>query len=275
MILLGTTINALAVVVGSLVGVALSKVIKKSSRLADLPQVALKAISLCVIFIGIQGAFDSQKPLVLILSMVTGAIIGTILNIDEGLQKLGTAVEKKFVRKQLPPQEMFELDETNAQRNVARAFVSTTLACCVGALTIKAAMESGLSNGSEQTFMYAKIVLDLVTAIVFASSFGFGAALAAIPIFVYQGALELMFYFAGPIMTDYMVAEMSAAGSIIIIALGLNMLGASKIKIANLIPAMFMPILFCLIVPAPEVAAPVCECANEACQCLQNVIEVA
>ena len=248
MILLGTTINALSVVVGALIGVVLSKILSKSSRLAELPQVALKAISLCVIFLGIQGAFDSEKPLVLILSLVTGSIIGTILNIDGGLQKLGTYVEKKFVRNQLPPQEMFELDDEAAQRNVARAFVSTTLACCVGALTIKAAMESGVSGGSEQTFMYAKIVLDFVTAVVFASSFGFGAALAAIPIMLYQGTLELLFNLAGPIMSEYMINEMSAAGSIIIIALGLNMLGASKVKIANLIPSMFMPILFCLII---------------------------
>lgn len=247
MILTGTTINALAVVVGSLIGVLLSKILSRHSRLAEIPTVALKAISLCVIFLGIQGAFDSKKPLVLILSLVVGSIVGTILNIDEGLQRLGTYVEKKFVRNQLPPQKMFELDDESAgQRNVARAFVSTTLACCVGALTIKAAMESGVSQGANQTFMYAKIVLDFVTAVVFASSFGFGAALAAIPIFLYQGALELVFYFAGPIMPPNMIAEMSAAGSIIIIALGLNMLGSAKVKIANLIPAMFMPILFCL-----------------------------
>lgn len=246
MILFGTTINALSVVVGSLIGILLTKLFSKSPRLAEVPQVALKAISLCVIFIGIQGAFDSSKPLVLILSLVVGSILGTILNIDGGLQRLGTFVEKKFVKKPLPPQEMFELDETIAQRNVARAFVSTTLACCVGALTITAAMQSGVSQGQEQTLMYAKIVLDFVTAIVFASSFGFGAALAAIPIFVYQGALELIFYFAGPVIPQGTINEMSAAGSIIIIALGLNMLGSAKVKIANLIPAMFMPLLFCL-----------------------------
>ncbi len=246
MILFGTTLNALFVVVGSLIGILLTKLFTKSPRLAEVPQVALKAISLCVIFIGIQGAFDSSKPLVLILSLVVGSILGTIMNIDGGLQRLGTFVEKKFVKKPLPPQEMFELDESIAQRNVARAFVSTTLACCVGALTITAAMESGVSQGQEQTLMYAKIVLDFVTAIVFASSFGFGAALAAIPIFIYQGALELIFYFAGPVIPAGTINEMSAAGSIIIIALGLNMLGATKVKIANLIPAMFMPLLFCL-----------------------------
>ena len=246
MILFGTTINALSVVVGSLIGILLTKLFSKSPRLAEVPQVALKAISLCVIFIGIQGAFDSSKPLVLILSLVVGSILGTVLNIDGGLQRLGTFVEKKFVKKPLPPQEMFELDETIAQRNVARAFVSTTLACCVGALTITAAMQSGVSEGQEQTLMYAKIVLDFVTAIVFASSFGFGAALAAIPIFVYQGALELIFYFAGPVIPQGTINEMSAAGSIIIIALGLNMLGSAKVKIANLIPAMFMTLLFCL-----------------------------
>lgn len=249
MILLGTVINALSVVVGALLGVLVSKLLAKSPRLVNLPQVALKSISLCVIFLGIQGAFDSEKPLVLILSLVTGSIIGTIIDLDGALQKLGTTVEKKLVKKPLPPQkEIFELDEEKPQRNVARAFVSTTLACCVGALTIKAAMESGVSNGANQTFMYAKIVLDFVTAVVFASSFGYGAALAGIPILVYQGALELLFNLAGPIMSDYMIHEMSASGSIIIIALGLNMLGATKIKIANLIPAMFMPILFCLFI---------------------------
>lgn len=248
MILLGTTINALSVAVGALIGVLLSNLLSKNARLVDLPQVALKAISLCVIFLGIQGAFDSKKPLVLILSLVVGSIIGTIIDIDGALEKLGTFVEKKLVKKPLPPQKMFELNEDKPQKNVARAFVSTTLACCVGALTIKAAMESGVSNGTNQTFMYAKIVLDFVTAVVFASSFGYGAALAAIPIMLYQGSLELLFNLAGPIMSDYMIAEMSAAGSIIIIALGLNMLGASKVKIANLIPAMFMPILFCLII---------------------------
>ena len=248
MILVGTVVNALAVAIGAVLGVLLSNLLSKSPRLVDLPQVALKAISLCVIFLGIQGAFDSQEPLVLILSLVTGSIIGTIIDIDGALQKLGTYVEKKFVKQPLPPQKMFELDEDKPRKNVARAFVSTTLACCVGALTIKAAMESGVSNGANQTFMYAKIILDFVTAVVFASSFGYGAALAALPILFYQGSLELLFNLAGPIMSDYMIAEMSAAGSIIIIALGLNMLGASKVKIANLIPAMFMPILFCLFI---------------------------
>ena len=84
MILFGTTINALSVVVGSLIGILLTKLFSKSPRLAEVPQVALKAISLCVIFIGIQGAFDSSKPLVLILSLVVGSILGTILNIDGG-----------------------------------------------------------------------------------------------------------------------------------------------------------------------------------------------
>lgn len=247
MILVGTVINALAVAVGAVLGVLLSNLLSKNPRLVDLPQVALKAISLCVIYLGIQGA-NSQKPLVLILSLVTGSIIGTIIDIDGALQKLGTYIEKKFVKQPFTPQKMFELDEDKPRKNVARAFVSTTLACCVGALTIKAAMESGVSNGANQVFMYAKIVLDFVTAVVFASSFGYGAALAALPILLYQGSLEVLFHLAGPIMSDYMIAEMSAAGSIIIIALGLNMLGASKVKIANLIPAMFMPILFCLII---------------------------
>lgn len=253
MILRGTILDALFIVVGAIVGILISKLLSKNSRLAELPDVAMKAISLCVIFIGIQGAFDNKQPLVLILSMLTGAILGTIINIDGGLQRLGTFVEKKFVRKK--PVELTgikELDEEKIrlqEKSIAKGFVSTTLACCVGALTITAAMESGISGGENQTLMYAKVVLDAVTAIVFASSFGIGAALAAIPVLIYQGALELIAFYAGPFMTDYMIAEMSAAGSIIIIALGLNMLGATKIKIANLIPAMFMPILFCNIIP--------------------------
>lgn len=243
---LGTIVNCLTVVAGSLLGIVLSRVFSKYSRLASVPEAAMKAISVFVIFIGIKGAMSSDKELVILLSLVIGTVIGTIIDIDGLLEKFGSFMERKFVklRPQLTGHE--EIDEARARKSISKGFVSTTLTCCVGALSIMGALNSGLTGGENQELLYTKAVLDFITAIVFASAFGgVGAMLAAIPIFVYQGAIELG---AGALQEPLLnsINEISATGSIIVIALGLNMVGATKVKIANMLPAIFLPIIFCL-----------------------------
>lgn len=241
---LGTIVNCLAVVGGSLLGILLSRMFSKYHRLASVPDAAMKAISVFVIFMGAKGALSSDKELVILLSLVIGTVIGTIINIDSLLEKFGSFMERKFVR--LKPQltGISELDEARAQKSISKGFVSTTLTCCIGALSIMGALNSGLEGN--HNLLFTKSVLDFITAIVFASAFGgIGAMLAAIPIFVYQGAIEL----GAMALKDLLYAsinEISATGSIIVIALGLNMVGATKIKIANMLPAIFLPILFCL-----------------------------
>ena len=242
--LLGTIVNCLTILAGSLIGVLLSRVFSKNHRLASIPDAVMKAISIFVLAIGVKGSMASDKSIVILISLVIGTVIGTVLNIDGGLERFGSFMERKFVRAK--PSTHPDLADEQTRKSVSKGFVSTTLTCCVGALSIMGALNSGLSHGANQELLYTKSVLDLITALVFASAFGgIGAMLSVIPVFIYQGGIEL----AANAISDLLVGsinEISATGSVIVIALGLNMTGATKIKIANMLPAIFLPILLCL-----------------------------
>ena len=206
----------------------------------------MKAISVFVIFIGIKGALETKKTLVVLLSLVIGTVIGAIINIDELLEKFGSFIERKFVRAKPQKTGFEELDGPREGKSISKGFVSTTLTCCVGALAIMGALNSGLSGGQDQELLYTKAILDFITALVFSSAFGgIGAMLSIIPVFLYQGIIELGAGALSGILTGS-INEISATGSIIVIALGLNMIGATKVKIANMLPAIFLPILLCL-----------------------------
>lgn len=243
MLFLGTLINTASIIVGGILGLLLSRQFEKNARLREVPSAAMKAISVVVIVIGVEGAIESSKPIVLLLSLVIGTVIGTIINIDGALEKFGKNIEKRFINnsKRVHP----ELSYDMPQKSFARSFVSTTLTCCVGALAITGALESGLSGGSEQGLLYTKSVLDFTTALVFSASYGGGAIFASIPVFLYQGIIELCASGLQSFLAASIV-EISAVGSLIVCALGLNMLGATKIKIANMLPAVLLPILLCL-----------------------------
>lgn len=240
---LGTIINCATVVGGALLGILLSRLFSKYSRLSTIPEAAMKAISVFVIFIGVKGALKSDKDLVILLSLVLGTVIGTALDIDGALERFGLFVERKFVRGK---NATLSGEKADSQKSISKGFISTTLTCCIGALSIMGALNSGLSGGADQELLYTKAVLDFITAIVFASAFGgIGAMLAAVPIFAYQGAIELGAQALSGVLLNS-INEISATGSVIVIALGLNMVGATKIKIANMLPAIFLPILLCL-----------------------------
>lgn len=250
--LLGTLVNALTVIVGSIVGMLLSRLFSKHSRLESIPDSAMKSISVFVVFIGIKDAISASadmetgRILVVLISTVLGTIIGTAIDIDGALERFGSFMERKFVKSKPNLTGFEELDRTRGQKSISRGFVSTTLTCCVGALSIMGALNSGLSGGEDQALLYTKSVLDFITALVFSSAFGgIGAMLSAVPIIIYQGGIELA---AGALsgILNGCLNEISATGSIIVIALGLNMVGATKIKIANMLPAIFLPILLCL-----------------------------
>ena len=173
---LGTLINTGAIIIGGILGLILSRQFEKNARLREVPSAAMKAISVVVIVIGVEGAIESTKPIVLLLSMVIGTVIGTIINIDGALEKFGKNMERKFIKsnKSVHP----ELAKDLPQKSFSKAFISATLTCCVGALAITGALESGLSGGSEQGLLYTKSVLDFTTALVFSASYGGGAILA-------------------------------------------------------------------------------------------------
>ena len=251
MILHSTVINALAIVVGSLAGFFLSKLFDKSRRFKKLPDALMKAISLCVIIIGIKGAFDSENFIIVLLSLVIGTTIGTLIKINTLLTKFGDFVERKLVKKKVtapsdPTVPITATSQDGAEgKSFSKSFVATTLTCCVGAMAITGALKAGL--GIEHTTLYTKSVLDLITAFVYSSAFGIGSILAAVSVLVYQGIIAIGAGALSPVL-EASATEISAVGSVIVMGLGLNMLGATKIKVANMLPAVFLPIIICPIV---------------------------
>ena len=225
--MLGTTVNAITVIIGSLIGLFLKKGLPK--KLSD---AVMTGVGLCVVYLGIDGCLEGQNPLIAVISIAVGAIIGTLLDLDGKLNSLGNLVEKKFSK--------------NAEGNVslAQGFVSSSLLFCVGAMAIVGALQSGLT-GDNQT-LYTKSLLDFISAIVFASSMGIGVMFSAVALFIYQGLIAILAGFLSPLLGDAAVAEMTCSGSILLIGLGLNLLGITKIKVMNYVPAIFLPILLCM-----------------------------
>ena len=223
--LTGTIVNCLGVIGGTAVGLLLGRLIPK--RLSDS---VIKGVALCVFYIGVSGMLADENTLVMIVSMVLGTIVGELLRLDDRLNALGDKVEKNFAKHGL-------------KGRVSEGFVTASLLYCVGAMAIVGSLEAGLS-GSHAT-LFAKSILDTVSSVVYASTMGFGVAISAIPLFLYQGAITLCASLLAPVLTDVVIAEMKAVGSLLIVALSLNMLGLTKIKVMNSLPAMFFPILLC------------------------------
>lgn len=221
--MLGTIVNALAVIIGCVIGLIFKKMISK--KISD---TVFTGLALCTLYIGISGAIKGQNTMIIIISMVFGGIVGEILDIDNFILKIGKRFEDKFSKK----------GETG---NFVQGFVSASLLFCVGAMTILGSLQSGLTNNHE--ILFAKSALDFVAAIIYSSTLGIGVGFSAIFILVYQGSLTLMAQYISPFLSTTVINEMNAVGSIILIGLALTMLKVTKIKVANFIPAIFIPIL--------------------------------
>ncbi|MBR2409207.1 MAG: DUF554 domain-containing protein [Lachnospiraceae bacterium] len=234
--MLGTLVNAGAIVLGGAVGLLLKKGLPK--KMADTLMIGL---GLCTLYIGISGCLAGENTLVLIVSMVIGTIIGEAVDLDDKINRLGQFLERKFSRKT-------ESEETGVvipvqKVSLAEGFVTSSLLFCVGAMAIVGSLQSGLTGNHETLF--AKSMLDFVAAIIFASTLGAGVMLSASLLFVYQGSITLLAQFIEPFLTDPVIAEMNCVGNVIIIGLAMNMLGISKFKVMNFVPAIFLPILLC------------------------------
>ena len=224
--MIGVFVNVATVFIGSLVGLLLKK------GIPDRVTGALMAgIGLCTVYIGISGALNGENTLVLILSMAIGTIIGTLLDIDGQLNRLAAYVESKF-------------KQENGQVTVAEGFVTASLLFCVGAMTIVGSLQAGLTGDCETLF--TKATLDLISSCVLAASLGIGVMLSDIFVFVFQGGLVLLVRVIAPFLTDYAIHEMTCAGSVLIIALGFNLIGVTKIKVANYLPVILIPPILCM-----------------------------
>ena len=222
--MLGTIVNSLTIIVGGFIGILIKKGIPEK-----LNKSVMNAISLAVIYMGISGALKGDNALIIIICMCLGAAIGELIDIDRLLNNLGNYLESKFSK------------EGVNKVSISQGFVNSSLIFCVGAMAVVGALQSGLSG--DNSTLFAKSVLDGVSSIFFAASMGIGVLASSIAVFIYQGLIALAASSISYLLKDIVVTYMTSVGSLLIMAIGLNMLDICKIKVANLLPAMFIPVI--------------------------------
>lgn len=227
--MIATIVNAGAILAGGLLGLVFRKGLPQ--RISD---TLMKGLALCVMLIGISGSLKGENTLIAILSIALGAVLGELIDLDKHLNRLGSFLQRKLTKKS-PAQE--------GGSHFAEGFVSASLLFCVGAMAVVGSLDSGLV-GDHKT-LFAKSLIDGMSAMVLASTLGAGVLMSAVPVFVYQGLITLLAGFLAPVLTDSIVAEMTCVGSLLIIAISLNMLGLTKLKVMNYLPAIFIPIALC------------------------------
>ncbi len=236
--MLGTIVNVITVAIGGILGMLLKKNIK-----SEIMDNVMKAEGVAVLIIGMNGVITNMISagengkltenggLVLLISLALGAFIGEILRIDERIASVGKYAETKF-----------------KSEGFAQGFVSAFVIYCVGSMSIIGAINDGLSGDS--SVLFVKSTLDFITAMVLASTMGVGVIFAAVPLFVYQGAISLFASYIKPVLDsspDIMV-QLSAVGYAIIMCIGINFIAGNRIKTANLLPAMLVPVIYNLVI---------------------------
>ncbi len=222
MILTGALVNFITVVAGTLVGLVAGKFLNERIRAAT-----MSAVALITIGIAVPGLMNSTKPLVPILSLVIGTVIGEALDIDRAVNRLGDKLQERF----------------RGKGKITEGFVTGTLVFAVGAMTIMGSLDSGLKN--DHTILIAKSVIDGISSIIFASTMGVGVAFAGLSVFVIEGGISLLASLVAPLLTEVVINEITFVGSLLILGISFNLLGVTKLKLLNMMPAMFLPLLFC------------------------------
>jgi hypothetical protein len=219
----GTVVNALAIVGGSLAGLMLRGGIPRAYA-----ETIMQAVGLAVILIGLKGAMASDALLLVIGCIAVGSLMGEAMGIEDRLERLGNWMERRFARE--------------GEDGLSRGFVAASLLFCVGSMAIVGSLESGLT-GNHQT-LFAKSVLDGVSSVIFASTMGLGVLFSAGSVLAYQGLITLGASLVKPLLSPPVVAQMSAVGGLLIAALGFNILEFKKIKVGNMLPAVFLPVIW-------------------------------
>ena len=225
--MLATFINVALVLAGSAAGLLFRNLI--SQRLMS---ILTYALGLCVLGIGVSNMLGTQNTLCVIVCMVVGAVLGNAADIERRLEGAGDLIRGKLLK-----------GEGNSR--FTEGIVNAALLFCVGAMAVVGSLEDGLNHN--YSTLFAKAVMDGILAVVFGASLGIGTAFSAVPVGVYQGSITFLAGLLRPYMTDLMITRISFVGSILIFALGMNMILNCKIKIGNMLPAIFMPVFVCLL----------------------------
>lgn len=226
MFILGTVVNGLLIIVGTLLGKLLHRIPEKMKG------TVMQGIGLAVVVLGLQMGFKSANFLIVILSLVFGAVIGEYFDLEDKLNKLGDWIESK-------------VGVGNGPGNISQGFVTATLIFVIGAMAIIGALDSGIRG--DHDVLYTKSIIDGFTALILTTTLGIGVIFSAIPVMLYEGSIAL---FATQIdrlvpqaLMDSFILEMTATGGVMIFAIGLNLMGLTKIRVANLLPGILITAL--------------------------------
>lgn len=226
--MLGVIINVVTVILGACVGLLFKKGIPEKVSHA-----VMTGLGCCTFYIGISGSLKGENILILIASIVLGAVVGTLLNIDGAINTLAERLEAKF-------------NKGGKNVSVAEGFMTATLLYCVGSMTVTGSIQAGLVG--DHSILITKAMLDMVSAVMLASSLGVGVLLSCVGVLVIEGGLVLLAGLLAPVMSVGAINEMTCAGSILIIMLGTNLMGITKIKVADYLPAIiFAPVIYNLL----------------------------
>ncbi len=223
--MLGTLVNCVAIICGSLVGILFKNGIPEKYN-----QTVMQAMGLAVILVGIKSALGCDDLLIIIISLAIGSVLGEFIGIESYLERVGNFLETKFSKN---------------SSGFSAGFVTASLMYCVGSMAIVGSLESGLTGNHDTLF--AKACIDGIVGIILTTSLGIGVMFAAIPVLVYQGGITLAAGVLKPLLIPAVVSQMSGTGGLLILALGLNMLRDKKIKVGNMLPAVFVPLVYYLV----------------------------
>jgi len=224
LILLGTVANAGAIIIGGIAGSFFRKGI--SERFSN---IIMSVLGLFTLVLGMMFAVDSQNALVVVFSLVIGSVIGEWIDIEKRMNDLGDYVQDKL---------------NSREGSFSKGFVTASLLYCVGTMSIMGPLQSGLMN--DHKILLMKSILDGTISVVFASTLGIGVALSSLPVLVYQGSIALLASSVAPYLSEAVITEMTAVGGVLLVGMGINLLEIKKLKVGNMLPAIFLPIILML-----------------------------
>ncbi|MFV0498660.1 MAG: DUF554 domain-containing protein [Bacilli bacterium] len=228
--MLVTLLNCCLIIIGSIAGLTFRKVIGDKYK-----KVVMEAIGLCILGLGIYQAVgamseDNANPLLFIVAIVFGRLLGELINLDEKINRIGMLLKSKFA---------------NDDKKFSEGFVTASILYCVGTLTILGAVKSGTEG--DDSILLVKSVLDGITSVFLAASFGIGVVFSIVPVLIIQGGIVIFSSFVSHYITPDMLRELSVIGGLILVAIGLVILEIRKLKISNYIPALIVPVIYYLI----------------------------
>lgn len=222
--MVGTIVNAIAIIIGGAIGSQLRHGIPERMK-----ETLMQGMSLAVVVIGISMGLQTKDFLVVIVALVLGGVLGEALRIENGLTSLGHSLEARV----------------KTEGGIARGFIAASLVYCVGAMAIMGALQDGLTG--DHSTLFAKAMIDGISAVILASTLGIGVAFSSLPVFAWQGLIAATAHWVAPFLSAAVVTEMTAVGGLLLMAVGTNLLNMTKIRVGNLTPSIFVAGLIVII----------------------------